>query len=45
MKYIKPFLILLNILPDKIMNVGEEQVIDTDMIDMDSVIVSRLRKV
>jgi hypothetical protein len=44
MKYIKPFLILLNILPDKIMNVGEEQVIDTDMIDIDPFIVSRLRK-
>jgi len=45
MKYIKPFLILLNILPDKIMNVGDEQIIDTDMIEIDSFIVNKLRKV
>lgn len=45
MKYIKPFLLLLNILPDKIMNVGDEILIDTNLIDIDSVIVSKLRKV
>ena len=45
MKYIKPFLILLNILPDRIMNVGEEKIIDTDLIEIDSGIVARLRKV
>jgi hypothetical protein len=45
MKYIKPFLILLNILPDKIMNVGDEKIIDTDLIELDSGIVARLRKV
>jgi hypothetical protein len=45
MQYIKPFLILLNILPDKVFNVGDELVIDTDLIGMDDLIVSRLRKV
>ena len=45
MKYIKPFLILLNILPDRILNVGEEKIIDTDLIEIDSFIVSKLRKV
>jgi len=45
MKYIKPFLILLEILPDKIYNVGDEEVIDTNTIDMDSLIISKLRKV
>jgi hypothetical protein len=45
MKYIKPFLILLNILPDRIFNVGGETVVDTDLIEMDEEIVARLRKV
>jgi hypothetical protein len=45
MKYIKPFLILLNILPDRILNVGDEKIIDTDLIELDSGIVARLRKV
>jgi len=45
MQYIKPFLILLNILPDKVFNVGDELVIDTNLIGMDDLIVSKLRKV
>lgn len=45
MKYIKPFLILLNILPDKIYNVNGESVILTDLIPIDDLIVKRLRKV
>lgn len=45
MRYVKPFLILLNILPEKIYNVDDEYVIDTDLIDMDKVIVDRLRNV
>ena len=45
MKYIKPFLILLNILPDKIYNVADEVVIDTNLIEMDQLIVDKLRKV
>ena len=45
MQYIKPFLILLNVLPDKIENVGEEPIVYTDAIEMDSNIVAKLRKV
>lgn len=45
MKYIKPFLVLLNILPTKIYNVADEEVIDTDLIEMDQNIVDRLRRV
>lgn len=45
MKYIKPFLILLNILPEKIYNVNDESVIDTNLIEMDQTIVNKLRKV
>jgi hypothetical protein len=45
MKYVKPFLIMLNILPEKIHNVNNEIVIDTDIIEMDQEIIKRLRKV
>ncbi len=45
MKYIKPFLLLLEILPDRIHNVGDEEWVDTDLIEMDHTIVSKLRKV
>lgn len=45
MKYIKPFLILLNILPEKIYNIDDEIVVDTNLIEMDQIIVDRLRKV
>lgn len=45
MKYIKPFLILLNILPEQILNVDDEPVVDTNLIEMDQIIVDRLRKV
>jgi len=45
MKYVKPFLILLNILPEKIYNVDNQEMIDTDIIDMDQNIISKLRKV
>lgn len=45
MKYIKPFLILLNLLPEKIFNVNDEIVIDTNLIEMDQFIVNKLRKV
>lgn len=44
-KYIKPFLILLNILPDKIYNINNEKVIDVDQIDMDHQIVKVLRQI
>jgi len=42
-KYIKPFLVLLNVFPDKIYNVGDENIIDTNLIDMDKTIIDRLR--
>ena len=45
MRYIKPFLIMLNILTEEIKNVNEEKVIYTDEIEMDEVIVQKLRKV
>lgn len=45
MKYIKPFLILLNVLPERILNVRDENSIDTNLIEMDQNIVSKLRKV
>lgn len=45
MKYIKPFLLLLNILPDKILNVGKEKIVYTDSIDMDNDVITKLRKI
>ena len=45
MRYIKPFLIMLNILTEEIKNVNDEKVIYTDEIEMDEVIVQKLRKV
>ena len=45
MKYIKPFLVLLNIMPERLYNINDEKIIDTDLIDMDQIIVAKLRKV
>jgi hypothetical protein len=45
MKYVKPFLILLNVLPEKIYNVGDENIVDTNLIEMDQHIVDKLRKI
>ena len=42
MKYIKPFLIFLNILTEKIYNVNNE-IIDMNMFEMDQNIVNKLR--
>ena len=44
-KYLKPFLILLNVLPKTLYNIKNEKVIDTDEIIMDEKIISSLRKV
>lgn len=44
-KYIKPFLVLLNILPEKVYNVGEEKIVFTDLISMDDNLVNILRKI
>jgi hypothetical protein len=45
MYYVKPFLILLNILPEKIYNVNDKEEIDTNLISMDNKIIERLRAV
>ena len=45
MKYLKPFLILLGIMSEKIINIREEKIIDTNLIDMDEVIIKRLRNI
>lgn len=44
-KYIKPFLIFMGVLPEKIYNIKEEAVINTDEITMDDTIVQALRRV
>lgn len=44
MQYVKPFLVLLNMLQDKIHNVGDEETVYMDTIQMDPVIVDKLRK-
>ena len=43
--YIKPFLVFLNILPEKIYNVGGVKVIDTNLISMDNNIIEALRNI
>ena len=43
--YIKPFLIMLNILPEVVYNVAGEKVIYTDNIAMDNKIVEDLRSI
>ena len=45
LSYIKPFMILLGIMPDKIFNVNKESVFDTNDIIMDKHIVEALRKI
>lgn len=45
MKYIKPFLILLNILPSVLYNINGKKIIITDDVDMDSTIIQALRKI
>lgn len=42
---IKPFLILLNVLPEKLYHIKDEEVIDTDMIAMDEQVIESLRKI
>lgn len=43
--YIKPFLILLNVLPEKLFNIKDENTIDVNMIAMDEQIITELRKI
>jgi hypothetical protein len=44
-QHIKPFLILINALPEKINNVGEHKIVYMDTIPLDIKIVSALRKI
>jgi hypothetical protein len=44
-QYIKPFLILLNILPERIYNIKDEMIVETDMIPMNEEIIFKLRKI
>jgi hypothetical protein len=44
-KYLKPFLILMNILPEKMYNIRDEKIIEIDMIPMDDRIIEVLRNV
>lgn len=43
-KYLKPFLLLINILPAKLYNVGNHELIETDSIVMDQRVIDILRK-
>lgn len=46
LRYVKPFLVLLSILPEKVYNVGgNRKVIDTNDVAMDQEIVTRLRQI
>lgn len=42
---VKPFLIYLSILPEKLYNINNEGVIDTNLISMDETIIEALRKI
>ena len=44
-KYVKPFLILLNILPDKLYNIGNQNIINMDDVPLDEVIITKLRAI
>lgn len=44
-KYIKPFLLFLQVLPETLHNIGGETVINTDIIPMDDLIVFKLRNI
>jgi len=43
--YIKPFLVMLNIMPERLTNIKDEKIIDTNLIPMDDNIVKVLRAV
>jgi hypothetical protein len=43
-KYIKPFLVLLNMMPERLLNIKDEKLIDTNIISMDETIIKQLRK-
>jgi hypothetical protein len=41
--YLKPFLILMNVLPEQLYNIKDESIVVTDMIPMDESIIQVLR--
>jgi hypothetical protein len=43
--FIKPFLVLIDAMPSVIYNVGDEDVVYTDLITMDINIIKALRKI
>jgi hypothetical protein len=45
MQYIKPFLVTLSVMQDKIYSIESEEIIYTDVIPMDTSIVAALRKI
>lgn len=44
-KYVKPFLLLLNILPERIYNINGESTVVMDIIEMDNNVITALRVV
>lgn len=44
-RYVKPFLVMLNVIPRNIYNVGDYTTVNTDLIDMDMSIIQALRKI
>ena len=40
---LKPFLVMLNIMPNKLLNIKEESIIETNLIGLDQTIVEALR--
>ena len=44
-RYVKPFLVMINMIPVVIYNVGTHEKVLTDLIDMDSTIINALRKI
>lgn len=44
-KYIKPFLVFIDRLPLSIRDIGEHEVLNTDLIDMDEGIIEALRRI
>ena len=45
MPQVKPFLVMMNVLTEKIYNVGDEEIVNTDSIIMDNNVIKALRKI
>lgn len=45
LKYLKPFLLFLNILPQRVYGINGQEVINTDLIEMEPAIIEALRKI